>query len=64
VGGGGSGGKGDAKILRELFEGSGVRGAIDHAKVEGGWAGVQAGWVTRVACCRWRLCCLKWPGTG
>lgn len=38
-GGGGEGGaggdKGDAKILRELFEGSGVRGAIDHAKVEG-----------------------------
>ncbi|PRW57121.1 CHROMATIN REMODELING 8 [Chlorella sorokiniana] len=28
-------GKGDAKILRELFEGSGVRGAIDHTKVEG-----------------------------
>ncbi|KAL4452053.1 hypothetical protein ABPG75_007715 [Micractinium tetrahymenae] len=28
-------GKGDAKILRELFEESGVRGAIDHAKVEG-----------------------------
>ena len=30
-----SGQKGDAKILRELFEGSGVRGAIDHSKVEG-----------------------------
>ena len=32
-------GKGDAKILRELFEGSDVRGAIDHTKVEGdgGW---------------------------
>lgn len=28
-------GKGDAKILRELFEGSDVRGAIDHTKVEG-----------------------------
>lgn len=35
---GGSGGeaKGDAGMLRELFEGSGVRGAIDHGKVEGG----------------------------
>ncbi|PSC71103.1 CHROMATIN REMODELING 8 [Micractinium conductrix] len=30
-----SGGNGDAKILKELFEESGVRGAIDHAKVEG-----------------------------
>lgn len=46
-GGEAASGKGDAKILRELFEGSGVRGAIDHTKVEGelrsggGWV---AGW--------------------
>ncbi len=33
--GGSSGGRGDSKILRELFEESGVRGAIDHSKVEG-----------------------------
>jgi hypothetical protein len=39
----GSGGKGDAKILRELFEGQGVRGAIDHSKVEGGLASTGAG---------------------
>ena len=28
-------GDGDANILRDLFEGTGIMGALDHAKIEG-----------------------------